>query len=46
MRNFLAVGAMAIGLAGLGHNMPPAPLPTPYHEQMEAANRIKRAKNK
>lgn len=48
MRNIFAAGALALaGLAGIGHNMPPAPFPpVPFAEQMQVEHRIKRRENK
>lgn len=47
MRNLFIAGALAVGLAGIGHNMPPAPLPPePAAEILERKHRIKRRENK
>lgn len=46
MRSLLAAGIVAMGLAGIGHNMPPATIPTPYAERMQIEHRIKRSLNK
>ena len=34
------------GMAGMGHNMPPGPVPVPMHDQMQEAARIRRRENK
>lgn len=47
MRRLLIAGAMSAALAGIGHNMPPSPMPpATFTEQMETSHRIKRAENK
>lgn len=46
MRSLFTAGAMAIALAGIGHNMPPVTVSMPYAEQMQTEHRIKRRDNK
>jgi|GEM_PF-4063323 len=47
MRKALLTAALAVGIAGIGHNMPPAPLPPmTTSERMREEHRIKRRENK
>lgn len=46
MRKLLVAGAASLALAGIGHNMPPAPIPTTASERLEQEHRIKRRENK
>lgn len=46
MRKLLIAGAASLALAGIGHNMPPAPVTVTASERLEREHRIKRRENK
>lgn len=47
MRNLLTAAALSIGLAGMGHNMPPVTIePMTTSEAMQRQHEIKRRENK